>query len=63
MKIAGSGSVKGKDPRIRIHIKISWIRNTGKGNLRQVFYLSEPPPPYTVYENTINFIKRKYVEM
>jgi hypothetical protein len=33
-KIAGSGSeyglVRGMDPRIRIHTKMSWIRNTGK---------------------------------
>ncbi len=36
MKIEGSGSrsinplVRGMDPRIRIHTKMSWIRNTGK---------------------------------
>jgi hypothetical protein len=33
-KIVGSGStVRGMDPRIRIHTKMSWIRNTVK-NIR-----------------------------
>jgi hypothetical protein len=34
-KIAGSGSISrshGLGPRIRIHTKMSWIRNTGAGN-------------------------------
>jgi hypothetical protein len=44
MKIAGSGPfVRGIDPWIRIHIRMSWIRNTAlkydfHGNANEIFF-------------------------
>jgi len=50
-KIAGTGfgsdpNVRGTDLRIRIHIKMSCIRNTGFLILLDVQLLEPPPPPF-----------------